>query len=218
MKISFRFIRHQQWFREVHVHIVQRATRVLRQVDHNQIRQVGKSQLWWLQNERDHWRDNRTSALRQNVEVQHVRRSANRVAHVLAKYAISQLLNNTWIDECPNIIQNVVVADYECTTWLSFYNIHWFSKKKKKKGKQTQNGSDLGTPTKYDDCPRISHKLTILSSSSFRDWYGPIIYKWASWVWAHISLVPTNGPHEFDLKGFYVKCINRPPQNWYYSQ
>jgi hypothetical protein len=50
------------------------------------------------------------------VEVQHVRRSANRVAHVLAKYAISQLLNNTWIDECPNIIQNVVVADYECTT------------------------------------------------------------------------------------------------------
>jgi len=156
MKISFRFIRHQQWFREVHVHIVQRATRVLRQVDHNQIRQVGKSQLWWLQNERDHWRDNRTSALRQNVEVQHVRRSANRVAHVLAKYAISQLLNNTWIDECPNIIQNVVVADYECTTWLSFYNIHWFSKKKKKKRQATTKGFRFGDPIKIRRLP--AHK------------------------------------------------------------
>jgi hypothetical protein len=51
-----------------------------------------------------------------SVEVKHVRRNANRVAHVLAKYALSQLLNNTWITECPSIIQNVVVADSECTT------------------------------------------------------------------------------------------------------
>lgn len=50
------------------------------------------------------------------VEVQHVSRSANRAAHVLAKHALSQLLNNTWVAECPSIIQNVVVADYECTT------------------------------------------------------------------------------------------------------
>jgi ribonuclease HI len=51
-----------------------------------------------------------------SVEVHHVRRSANQVAHVLAKYGISQLLNNTWIDECPIIIHNAVVADYDCTT------------------------------------------------------------------------------------------------------
>jgi len=50
------------------------------------------------------------------VEVQHIRRNANWVAHVLAKYALSQLLNNTWIAECPSFIQLLVAADYECTT------------------------------------------------------------------------------------------------------
>jgi hypothetical protein len=51
-----------------------------------------------------------------SVEVKHVRRNANRVAHVLAKYALSQLLDNTWIVECPSIIPNVVEAYYECIT------------------------------------------------------------------------------------------------------
>jgi len=50
-----------------------------------------------------------------SVEVHHVRRSANQAAHLLAKHAISQLLNYTWFGECPIIIQNAIVADYDCT-------------------------------------------------------------------------------------------------------
>jgi hypothetical protein len=36
--------------------------------------------------------------------------SLNKAVHVLAKCAISQLLNNTWVGECPSFIKSVVAA------------------------------------------------------------------------------------------------------------
>jgi hypothetical protein len=43
--------------------------------------------------------------------INHVKRDANQVAHRLAKLAISQLLDTSWLDECHSIIQNVVLRD-----------------------------------------------------------------------------------------------------------
>jgi len=42
-----------------------------------------------------------------SVRVQHVSRDANKVAHVLAKAAVSQMLDNSWIEECPSYIQEL---------------------------------------------------------------------------------------------------------------
>jgi hypothetical protein len=46
-----------------------------------------------------------------SIKVMHVRRDANKAAHVLAKCAISQLLDRVWIQECPSYITDVVLAD-----------------------------------------------------------------------------------------------------------
>ncbi|XP_062155310.1 uncharacterized protein LOC133863384 [Alnus glutinosa] len=45
------------------------------------------------------------------VKVNHVRREANVAAHVMAKMAISNLLNHSWVGECPRFIQDVVAAE-----------------------------------------------------------------------------------------------------------
>jgi hypothetical protein len=51
-----------------------------------------------------------------SADVLHAHRDANRAAHVLAKFALFQLLDNTWITEGPSFIQHVVAAncDYIC--------------------------------------------------------------------------------------------------------
>lgn len=46
-----------------------------------------------------------------SVEVMHARRESNKAAHVLAKRAISQLLDNIWVGECPSFIRSVVAAE-----------------------------------------------------------------------------------------------------------
>jgi hypothetical protein len=46
-----------------------------------------------------------------SVEVHHVKRSVNMVAHVLAKNAIFQSLEQSWIGECPPVIQSIVHAE-----------------------------------------------------------------------------------------------------------
>jgi len=40
--------------------------------------------------------------------VYHVRRDANLVAHRVAKLAISQLLNEVWLEDCPSFLQDVI--------------------------------------------------------------------------------------------------------------
>jgi hypothetical protein len=47
----------------------------------------------------------------QPVVIQHVLREANQAAHLLAKTAVSQLLDKEWIEECPLSIQNVISAE-----------------------------------------------------------------------------------------------------------
>jgi ribonuclease HI len=47
----------------------------------------------------------------QQVEITHVNRAANFAAHSLAKFAISQLLDELWMDECPFYIQSIVLAE-----------------------------------------------------------------------------------------------------------
>jgi ribonuclease HI len=46
-----------------------------------------------------------------SVDVRHVRRDANKGAHVLAKCAISQLLDMVWVEECPPFIHSIVLAN-----------------------------------------------------------------------------------------------------------
>jgi uncharacterized Fe-S center protein len=43
--------------------------------------------------------------------VEYVRREANQAAHVMARCAISQMLDNTWVEECPSFIQTIVEAE-----------------------------------------------------------------------------------------------------------
>jgi hypothetical protein len=38
------------------------------------------------------------------IEVSHVRRGVNKAAHVLVRCALSQLLDEIWITECPSFI------------------------------------------------------------------------------------------------------------------
>jgi hypothetical protein len=38
------------------------------------------------------------------------RRDANTAAHKVVKLAISQLLDEVWIEECPSILRNVILA------------------------------------------------------------------------------------------------------------
>jgi ribonuclease HI len=45
------------------------------------------------------------------LEVNFVRREANRAAHVMAQYAISSQLNHVWMGECPPFIRNIVVSE-----------------------------------------------------------------------------------------------------------
>lgn len=45
------------------------------------------------------------------ASVQHVKRDANKVAHVLAKYALSQFLDKTWVEVCLSIIHNIVIVE-----------------------------------------------------------------------------------------------------------
>jgi hypothetical protein len=45
----------------------------------------------------------------------HVGRKSNKAAHVLAKCAISQLLDKTWVGECPPLIQSIVAVECNFT-------------------------------------------------------------------------------------------------------
>jgi ribonuclease HI len=65
------------------------------------------------------------------VEISHVNRAANLAAHSLAKFAISQLLDELWIEECHSYIQSIVLAEQVSSYW--FMRISLFKKKKKKK-------------------------------------------------------------------------------------
>jgi len=65
------------------------------------------------------------------VSFQHVKRDANKVAHCLAKFALSQMLDKVWVEDCPPIIQPIVLAEQAEDYLLMKYPI--FSKKKKKK-------------------------------------------------------------------------------------
>jgi hypothetical protein len=60
-----------------------------------------------------------------------VPREANKVAHLLAKAAVSQMLDNSWIEECPSYIQSCVLAEKK----TSFLMIFIFSQKIKNKKK-----------------------------------------------------------------------------------
>lgn len=46
-----------------------------------------------------------------SVEVSHVKREGNKAAHVLARCAISQRLDNVWVEECPSLIHDIVLAE-----------------------------------------------------------------------------------------------------------
>jgi len=45
------------------------------------------------------------------VVIQYALREANQAAHILAKIAISQLLDKEWFEECPSSIQNVISVE-----------------------------------------------------------------------------------------------------------
>jgi hypothetical protein len=51
-----------------------------------------------------------------SVEVVHVRREANKAAHVLARNAISQLLDKVWVAECPPLISSIVLAERDISS------------------------------------------------------------------------------------------------------
>jgi ribonuclease HI len=46
-----------------------------------------------------------------SVSFQHVKMDANKVAHCLAKFALSQMLDKVWVEDCPPIIQPIVFAE-----------------------------------------------------------------------------------------------------------
>lgn len=46
-------------------------------------------------------------------EVQHVRRGGNEVAHQLAKFAVSQQVNQVWMEVYPNCTSEIVNAEQE---------------------------------------------------------------------------------------------------------
>jgi hypothetical protein len=48
-----------------------------------------------------------------SYSVLHVQIEANTVAHKLAKLALSQLLDEVWLDECPFVIRNVIIAEQD---------------------------------------------------------------------------------------------------------
>jgi hypothetical protein len=41
----------------------------------------------------------------------HVKRDANKVAHCMVKFALSQKLDKTWIEVCLSSIQHLVIAE-----------------------------------------------------------------------------------------------------------
>ncbi|KAL5778636.1 hypothetical protein ACOSQ2_009373 [Xanthoceras sorbifolium] len=63
----------------------------------------------------------------------HVRRSANRVAHQLAKLAISVNQHIVWLEDYPSCVGSYVASDFPCNLQLVLlaYAISSFKKKKK---------------------------------------------------------------------------------------
>jgi len=49
----------------------------------------------------------------QSYAVHHISKEANRVTHRMAKTALLQSLDQTWIEECPTFIQSLVFAEQE---------------------------------------------------------------------------------------------------------
>jgi hypothetical protein len=45
-----------------------------------------------------------------SYSIHHVRQAANSVAHSLAKLTLSQLLDEVWLDDCPSVIRDVILA------------------------------------------------------------------------------------------------------------
>jgi hypothetical protein len=58
---------------------------------------------------------------RNYVTVQHVKGDANKVAHILAKYALFQFLNKVWIEVYPSIIQYIVLAEQTNDSYIYIY-------------------------------------------------------------------------------------------------
>jgi hypothetical protein len=48
-----------------------------------------------------------------SLDIVHVRRDANKAAHVLAHCASSQMLDQVWLEECPPLIQQVVAVEQD---------------------------------------------------------------------------------------------------------
>jgi hypothetical protein len=46
-----------------------------------------------------------------NHSFQHVKKDANKAAHCMAKFALSQLLDKVWVEDYPLIIQHIVLAE-----------------------------------------------------------------------------------------------------------
>jgi ribonuclease HI len=51
-----------------------------------------------------------------SVEVSHVKREANKATHVLARNAISQLLDKVWVADCPPLISPIVLAEQDISS------------------------------------------------------------------------------------------------------
>lgn len=49
----------------------------------------------------------------QASEVKHTRRDANTAAHLLAKLALMQSIDQVWLEECPSSIQSIVLAEQD---------------------------------------------------------------------------------------------------------
>jgi len=49
------------------------------------------------------------------LDIKHVNWTANKVAHTLSKMAVNQLLDFTWMEECPLCIQYLVFAEQAST-------------------------------------------------------------------------------------------------------
>jgi hypothetical protein len=70
----------------------------------------------------------------------HVKRDANKAAHGIGKFALSQLLDKVWVDGCSPIIQHIVLAEQAEDYWsMKFLFFQKKKKKKKKKKKRKKN-------------------------------------------------------------------------------
>jgi hypothetical protein len=48
-----------------------------------------------------------------HCDFHHMKMDANKVAHCMAKFVISQMIDKTWIKVCPSFIQHLVIAESE---------------------------------------------------------------------------------------------------------